>query len=139
MREGDLTPDEPYLPEDEEITDIVRSGSKKTTEERMLEAPAWKQPKVHAAGTTLPRDVNFESQLADIDAKLDRGEGLSEKDADYMQYRALSRLLRSKRPSMVAKAVSLLQAARVKKILVVDGKEIEKPDDHGLALPGGPG
>lgn len=136
----DLTPDEPYEPEDEEVKKLTGNRSLRPTQGRMEEAAVWRQPKVHEGGTQLARDLAFEKRLAEIEAKMDAGTPLSEADADYAMNRATLRLFRSKRPSMVAKAVSLMQNGRVKKILDTGGGRVpEKPDDHGLALPGGPG
>jgi len=136
---NDLTSDEPYEPEDEEVKKLTGNRSLRTTQERMQEAAVWTQPKVHDGGSQLPRDIAFEERLKEIEAKMDAGQPLSETDADYAMNRATLRLFRSKRPSMVAKAVSLMQNGRIKKILDTGGgRVVEKPDDHGLALPGGP-
>lgn len=135
----DLTSDEPYVPDDPEITEMTRSGSHKTTRDRAMEGPAWTQPKVHEGNTLLPRDPAFESRLKIIEDKMDAGTPLSEADADYAMNRAILGLFRSRRPSMRAKAVALMQNGRIKKILDTTGGKTPKEEPHGLALPGEPG
>lgn len=120
-----LTSDEPYIPDDPEIAKITRSEKGKGSEEKINEAPPWVQPKVHEGGTLLQRDAAFEARLRAIEDKLDNGEPLSEADADYIMYRGLTGLMRTRRPSMRAKALTILQTARVKKIL----------DTHGGPVP----
>lgn len=133
---SDLTADEPYVPKDEDIAAAVDAlRPSRSIAQRAEVLPAKPPPKVHEGKSQLERDSAFETKLQAIDEKLDRGEPLTEDEADYMQYRALSRLLRSRRPAMVARAVSLLQQARVRKLLERSGTA-PKPEDHGLALPG---
>jgi hypothetical protein len=116
-----LTPDEPYVPDDPEIAKITRSEKGKSSREKIEEGAPWTQPKVHEGGTLLQRDAAFEAKLRAIEDKLDKGEALSEADADYIMYRGLTGLMRNRRPSMRAKALTILQTARVKKILDVQG------------------
>lgn len=132
MSEG-LTSDEPYEPSDPEIAKIAGALRHRTTKERIEESPPWRQPKVHEAGTQLARDTAFEEKLAEIERKMDAGQPLSEADADYAMNRATLRLFRSRRPSMVAKAVSLMQNGRIKKILDVG----DKSGGSSLPPPGG--
>lgn len=131
-----LTSDEPYEPEDHDILELAGVKPGKSIAERAESKPPWTQPKVHDGGTQLARDAAFEAKLADIEAKMDAGTPLSEADADYAMNRAILSLFRSRRPSMRAKAVSLMQNGRIKKILDASGGRVEKPEEHGLALPG---
>lgn len=111
----DLTSDEPYTPDDADISAITGALSRKSIAERAEAKPVKPPPKVHEGKSRLATDEAFSERLRDIDAKLDSGSPLSDEEADYMSHRAISRLLRSNRPMMVARAVALLQVSRQRK------------------------
>lgn len=117
MPEGELTSDEPYVPEDEEILALTGVKPGKSIRERADEKPEKPKVRVHSAGTQLDEDQEFRRKIQEIQAKLDKGERLSEADAAYMHDRAITRIITSRRPAMVARGVQFIQNAQIKKLL----------------------
>lgn len=124
-----LTADEPYQPDDPDILGLTGVKPGKSMAERAETKPAKAKVSVHAGKSRLATDEAFEERLADIDAKLDSGQPLSDDEADYMSHRAISRLLRSNRPMMVARAVALLQVSRQRKFTGAPNPALPAPTE----------
>jgi hypothetical protein len=121
-REGDFTSDEPYIPgfvpeEAEEILALTGVKPGKSIAERASERPEKPRVQVHKGASQLDEDQEFRRKVKEIQDKLDKGERLSEADAAYLHDRAITRIITSRRPSMVARGVQFIQNAQIKKLL----------------------
>lgn len=141
---GELTRDEPYVPDmgsDEDNDAVLRSVRSlhigaSPLKETIEEGAPWQQKGNRDGRSLVPIDEVFKQKLRDLEEKLDRGEPLTDEDAEYVNNRTLLGILRvNRRPALRLKATQLLQQARLKNLVQKSIETKGETTDHGLALP----